>query len=73
MKAAILDRTHDYKKYRHYAASAESGKNTYFKKAEEAGDEVTPAQELDGSYTGYFRDLDGHLWQLIWNKYTAAS
>jgi|SRR5688572_4206652 len=43
------------------------------KKAEEAGGEITPAQELDGSYTGYFRDLDGHLWQLIWNKYTAAS
>lgn len=33
------------------------------KKAEEAGGEITPAQELDGSYTGYFRDLDGHLWQ----------
>lgn len=43
------------------------------KKAEEAGGKVTLAQELDGSYTGYFRDLDGHLWQLIWNKYTAAS
>lgn len=43
------------------------------KKAEEAGGEVTLPQELDGSYTGYFRDLDGHLWQLIWNKHTAAS
>lgn len=42
------------------------------KKAAEAGGEVTAAQELDGSYTGYFRDLDGHLWQLIWNNYTAA-
>lgn len=40
-------------------------------KAKEVGGEVVPAQELDGSYTGYFRDLDGHLWQLIWNKYTA--
>ena len=42
-------------------------------RAKEAGGEVTTAQELDDSYTGYFRDLDGHLWQLIWNKYTAAS
>lgn len=43
------------------------------RKAKEAGGEVTPAQERDGSYTGYFRDLDGHLWQLIWNKHTAVS
>jgi predicted lactoylglutathione lyase len=20
-----------------------------------------------GIYSGYFRDLDGHLWEIIWN------
>jgi catechol 2,3-dioxygenase-like lactoylglutathione lyase family enzyme len=37
--------------------------------AEEAGATLTaPAHERPwGIYSGYFRDLDGHLWEIIWN------
>jgi catechol 2,3-dioxygenase-like lactoylglutathione lyase family enzyme len=31
-------------------------------------DVVRPAQEAFwGGYSGYFRDLDGHLWEVAWN------
>jgi catechol 2,3-dioxygenase-like lactoylglutathione lyase family enzyme len=34
--------------------------------AESAGAEVTPAHDRPwGIYSGYFRDLDGHLWEVI--------
>src|SRR5262249_49867787 len=37
-------------------------------KAEAAGASVTPPDERPwGIYSGYFRDLDGHLWEVIWN------
>jgi catechol 2,3-dioxygenase-like lactoylglutathione lyase family enzyme len=37
-------------------------------KAEAAGAAVTPAHERPwGIYSGYFRDPDGHLWEVIWN------
>ncbi len=37
--------------------------------AEAAGAEVTdPAHDRPwGIYSGYFRDLDGHLWEIIWD------
>jgi catechol 2,3-dioxygenase-like lactoylglutathione lyase family enzyme len=36
-------------------------------RAEAAGAEVTPAHERPwGIYSGYFRDPDGHLWEVIW-------
>lgn len=22
---------------------------------------------IDGIYSSYFRDLDGHLWEILWN------
>lgn len=29
---------------------------------------VKPARDTDwGGYSGYFRDLDGHLWEVAWN------
>jgi hypothetical protein len=32
-----------------------------------AGGTVTPAHDRPwGIYSGYFRDLDGHLWEVIW-------
>ena len=38
------------------------------KKAEAAGATVTtPRDRPWGIYSGYFRDLDGHLWEIIWN------
>jgi len=37
-------------------------------KAAAAGATITPAHERPwGIYSGYFRDLDGHLWEVIWN------
>ncbi len=33
-----------------------------------AGGQVTPPHDRPwGIYSGYFRDLDGHLWEIIWN------
>ncbi len=37
-------------------------------KAASAGATVTPAHERPwGIYSGYFRDPDGHLWEIIWH------
>ena len=37
-------------------------------KAEAAGATVTPAHHRPwGVYSGYFRDPDGHLWEVIWH------
>jgi catechol 2,3-dioxygenase-like lactoylglutathione lyase family enzyme len=38
-------------------------------KAESAGATLTdePHDRPWGIYSGYFRDLDGHLWEIIWN------
>jgi predicted lactoylglutathione lyase len=37
--------------------------------AEAAGATVTdrPHDRPWGIYSGYFRDLDGHLWEIMWN------
>lgn len=37
--------------------------------AEQAGAHVTdPARDrFWGGYSGYFQDLDGHLWEIVWN------
>jgi hypothetical protein len=37
-------------------------------KAASAGAAVTPARDRPwGIYSGYFRDPDGHLWEIIWH------
>jgi uncharacterized protein len=37
-------------------------------KAASAGAEVTPAHDRPwGIYSGYFRDPDNHLWEIIWH------
>ena len=38
-------------------------------RAKAAGATVTdePHERAWGIYSGYFRDLDGHLWEIIWN------
>jgi catechol 2,3-dioxygenase-like lactoylglutathione lyase family enzyme len=37
--------------------------------AEQAGAKITdPARDrFWGGYSGYFQDLDGHLWEIVWN------
>jgi uncharacterized protein len=49
----------------------ESGKavDELLEKARAAGGTVTdePHDRAWGIYSGYFKDLDGHLWEIIWN------
>ncbi len=41
-------------------------------KAQAAGGSVTdsPHERAWGIYSGYFKDLDGHLWEVIWDPKT---
>jgi len=41
------------------------------KQAEQAGATITdPARDrFWGGYAGYFKDLDGHLWEIAWNPH----
>ena len=43
--------------------------------AEAAGATLTdePHERPWGIYSGYFRDLDGHLWEIIWNPRRVSS
>jgi catechol 2,3-dioxygenase-like lactoylglutathione lyase family enzyme len=44
------------------------------RQAEAAGATITPAHDRPwGIYSGYFRDLDGHLWEVIWNPRRAPT
>jgi uncharacterized protein len=44
------------------------------KRAEAAGATITcrPYERPFGVYSGYFKDLDDHLWEIIWNPEIAA-
>jgi uncharacterized protein len=42
-------------------------------RAQAAGGSVSGPADHDGSYTGYFSDPDGHLWELVFNSHTAAA
>lgn len=38
-------------------------------KVEEFGGSVpNPPEEEEWGYTGYFKDPDGHLWEMVWSK-----
>ncbi len=52
----------------HIVASKEAV-DALLAEAETAGATVTdrPHDRPWGIYSGYFRDLDGHLWEIIWN------
>jgi catechol 2,3-dioxygenase-like lactoylglutathione lyase family enzyme len=43
------------------------------KQAEAAGATITcqPYERPFGVYSGYFKDLDDHLWEIIWDRQTA--
>jgi len=45
------------------------------RRAVAAGGTVTddPHERPWGIYSGYFRDLDGHLWEIIWNPGQASA
>jgi predicted lactoylglutathione lyase len=52
----------------HYAPTKDDV-DALLRRAQSAGATlVGDAQEEPWGYAGLFRDLDGHLWQIVWNK-----
>ena len=52
-----------------HAVASKADVDALLAEAEAAGATVTdrPHDRPWGIYSGYFRDLDGHLWEVIWN------
>jgi len=52
-----------------YLTSTKEEVDALLKQAEAAGGTITeePRERPWGIYSGYFKDLDGHLWEIIWN------
>ncbi len=55
-----------------YIVGSRKAVDALLKKAQAAGGTVTdkPHDRAWGIYSGYFKDLDGHLWEVIWNPKT---
>ena len=54
-----------------YAAESREEVETILRRAETAGGtlQIVPKEESWGYY-GYFKDPDGHLWEVVWNPVT---
>lgn len=52
-----------------YLTDSKGAVDHILEQAREAGATVTdpPHDRPWGIYSGYFKDLDGHLWEIIWN------
>jgi uncharacterized protein len=52
-----------------YAVNSKEEVDALLQKVETAGATITasPHDRPWGIYSGYFEDLDGHLWEVIWN------
>jgi predicted lactoylglutathione lyase len=52
-----------------HVVSSRADVDALLARAEDAGATLTdpPHDRPWGIYSGYFRDLDGHLWEVIWN------
>ena len=52
-----------------HAVGSKAAVDALLAQAERAGATLTdqPHDRPWGIYSGYFRDLDGHLWEVIWN------
>ncbi len=52
-----------------YLAESKDAVDRVMEQAQAAGATVTdaPHHRPWGIYSGYFKDLDGHLWEIIWN------
>lgn len=52
-----------------HAVASRADVDALLAQAEAAGATLTddPNERPWGIYSGYFRDLDGHLWEIIWN------
>ncbi len=57
-----------------YLAESKEEVDAVLAKAKAAGATVTdqPHDRAWGIYSGYFKDPDGHLWEIIWNPKTPA-
>ncbi|WP_328475644.1 VOC family protein [Actinoplanes sp. NBC_00393] len=47
--------------------------DTVARAASAGGTVAAPPAEADGSYSGYFSDPDGHVWELVHNERTEAA
>ena len=52
-----------------YAVNSMDEVDAFMRQAKEAGATITdePRNRPWGIYSGYFQDLDGHLWEVLWN------
>ena len=52
-----------------YSVGSREALDSLLREAEAAGATLTeaPHERPWGIYSGYFKDLDGHLWEIIWN------
>jgi catechol 2,3-dioxygenase-like lactoylglutathione lyase family enzyme len=52
-----------------HAVASKADVDAILAQAEAAGATLTdpPHDRAWGIYSGYFRDLDGHLWEILWN------
>ena len=57
-----------------HLVSSKEDVDSVLAEAEAAGATLTdkPHERPWGIYSGYFRDLDGHLWEIIWNPRSAT-
>lgn len=53
-----------------YLAESKDEVDSLLQQAQKAGATLTdpPHDRPWGIYSGYFKDLDGHLWEIIWNS-----
>jgi uncharacterized protein len=58
-----------------YATSSRDDVDSVLAQAQAAGASLTdtPHDRPWGIYSGYFRDPDGHLWEVFWNPRLAAT
>jgi predicted lactoylglutathione lyase len=52
-----------------HAVASQAAVDAMLAQAQAAGAALTdqPHDRPWGIYSGYFRDLDGHLWEIMWN------
>ena len=54
----------------HNVAGKEEVRSVLDQAVQAGGKLIKPAQDVFwGGYSGYFADLDGHLWEVVWNPH----